>query len=220
MPCNQSALTARVPHLKTAERHLAAGWIRLACAMSAAIWLGACGSPPLTQTRYDLGTPPAMPAQPRSNADAAVIVPDVTASEDLDTDHIRFRFAYLNDQQTGGYATSRWTMTPAQMLTQQLRAKLASTGPVLANPGTYAAPTLRVELTRFEQVFTQPAQGQGVVNLRATLTRDGQLIGQRDFYATAPAPTPDAAGGVQALSRASDAALDALIVWYETEPRQ
>lgn len=196
------------------------GWLRLACAMSVASWLGGCGNAPLMQTRYDLGVPPQATMPLQNRPDAAVIVPDVTAPADIDTDRIRFRFAYLNAQQTGAYAASRWAMTPPQMLTQRLRTKLAGTGPVLTNPGTYAAPTLRVELTRFEQVFTEPRQGEGVVNLRATLTRDGRLIAQRDFYAAAPAPTPDAAGGARALSSAGDAALDALVAWYAKAPRR
>lgn len=214
---NLSASNRRVRERRGGSRASLSILPGLACVMLAA-WLSGCTNPTLIQARYDMGVPESGHVATQAHA-AAVVVPDVSAPADLDSDRIRFRYAYLNDQQTASYAASRWAMTPAQMMTQRLRTKLAAVGPILANPGASPTPTLRVELTRFEQVFTQPDQGQGVVNLRATLTREGVLIAQRDFYATAPAPTPDAAGGVRALARASDSALDALAVWYESQPK-
>jgi len=146
-----------------------------------------------------------------------VVVPDVTAPSDLDSDQIRYRLGYLNGQLARGYAASRWTMTPAQLVTQRLRARLARQGAVLSNSGTTSAPVLRVELNQFEQVFDQPNVGRGVVSLRATLTRNGALVAQREFFSDAAARTPDAAGGAQALAQASDAAITALIAWFQAQ---
>lgn len=186
-----------------------------------AAWLGGCAvTQPVTQARFDFGSPARAGADGLATpARAAVVVPDVTAPSDLDSDQIRYRLGYLNDQQSRAYAASRWTMTPAQLLTQRLRARLAAQGPVLANAGVTSAPVLRVELNRFEQVFDQPNVGRGVVNLRATLTRQGVLVAQRDFFADAAAPTPDAAGGAHALAQASDAALAALAAWLARQPQ-
>jgi len=183
-------------------------------------WLTACTvTPPVTQARFDFGElgVRAGASSESSASHGAVVVPDVTAPTDLDSDQIRYRLAYLNGQQARGYAASRWTMTPAQLLTQRLRARLASRGAVLSNAGATSAPVLRVELTQFEQVFDQVNLGRGVVNLRATLTRNGVLVAQHEFSAAAPAPTPDAAGGARALAQASDSAITAVIGWFQAQ---
>ena len=148
-----------------------------------------------------------------------VVVPDVSAPSDLDSDQMRYRLTYLNGQQARSYAASRWTMTPAQLLTQRLRARLAVQGAVLSNSGANSAPVLRVELIQFEQLFERPNVGRGVVSLRATLTRNGVLLAQREFFSAASAPTPDAAGGAQALAGASDAAISAVIAWFQGQPQ-
>ena len=191
---------------------------RLGGTIVLAAWLGGCAiTAPVNTSRFDFGDPGHALA---NQAHGPVVVPDVTAPSDLDSDQIRYRLGYLDDQQTRGYATSRWTMTPAQLMTQRLRARLAGQGPVLTNPAGGAAPVLRVELTQFEQVFDQPTVGRGVVNLRATLTHRGRLLAQRDFFASVVSPSPDATGGAHALAQASDAAIAALLVWVDEQPQQ
>ena len=205
-----------------------------------AAWLGACAvTPPVTQARFDFGalgvdhgnTQNTTSRAARALGDlagkqslstsshAVVVVPDVIAPSDLDSDQMRYRLTYLNGQQARSYAASRWTMTPAQLLTQRLRARLAGQGAVLSNAGASSAPILRVELIEFEQLFDQPNVGRGVISLRATLTRNGVLLAQREFFSAAPAPTPDAAGGAQALAGASDAAIAAVISWFQGQPQ-
>ena len=49
------------------------------------------------------------------------------------------------------------------------------------------ASVLHVELNTFEQVFDGQAQSHGEVAVRATLTREGTVLGQRSFVARAPA---------------------------------
>jgi cholesterol transport system auxiliary component len=78
---------------------------------------------------------------------------------------------------------------------------------------TKSAPTpplnLRLELEEFSQLFDTPEHSTGLLRLRATLTQISptgqQLIAQRSFTLQRPAPSPDAPGGVQALSEASEA---------------
>jgi cholesterol transport system auxiliary component len=191
----------------------------LATAVLAAALAG-CASPPAAQIgTYDLGLTAAPAAGPIDPA-AAVVVPDVTAAAALDSDRMRYRLAYLNQQQIGTYAGSRWTAPPAQLMTEALRARLGSEVPVLAHGGADSLPVLRVELIRFDQAYAQAGAGQGNVALRATLTRDGRLIGQRVFESSVAMTSADAAGGAQALSRASGSALDALVAWYRTEARR
>jgi cholesterol transport system auxiliary component len=50
--------------------------------------------------------------------------------------------------------------------------------------------------------------------VQATAQGD-RLIGQRSVIVQRPAPTADAAGGVRALTLATDAALDELDAWVQ-----
>ena len=64
---------------------------------------------------------------------------------------------------------------------------------------------LRVELQEFSQVFSTPLASQGVLQGQVSLI-DGKrrLIAGQALNIERPAPTPDAAGGVQALVAAGE----------------
>lgn len=156
-------------------------------------------------------------------APAGLIVGEIEASPALEGTAMLYRLAYANPQQLRPYAQARWSMPPAQLLRQRLRARLGESYALL-NPGdrligsaaatTTAAPSrppfsLRLELEEFSQLFDTPQQSTGLLRLRATLTQASptgeQLIAQRSFTLQRPALSPDAPGGVQALTEASDA---------------
>ncbi len=79
------------------------------------------------------------------------------------------------------------------------------------------ASVLHVELNTFEQVFDGQAQSHGEVAVRATLTHDGAVLGQRSFVARAPASTPDAAGGASALAAASNELVAQIVAWLAVQ---
>src|SRR5262249_52104730 len=99
------------------------------------------------------------------------------------------------------------------LLTQRVRSALAARGPVLDGVDSGRAPTLKIELEAFEQVFDGPSESYGAVIARATLSQEGNVLGQRTFIARAPASTPDAAGGARSLAMASDAFVAQLSAW-------
>ncbi len=144
---------------------------------------------------------------------AAVKVLDVSAPATLDSDKLIYRLSYADAQQTASYANSHWTMPPAQLLTQRLRAALSSRGTVLTGGDGVRAPVLKVDLEEFEQDFDGQAQSHGAVSARTTLIVDGKVIGQRTFIARAPASSPDAAGGARALASASDDLVAQITAW-------
>jgi cholesterol transport system auxiliary component len=149
---------------------------------------------------------------------APLIVGEIEASPALDSNAMLYRLSYANPQQLRPYTQARWSMPPAQLLRQRLRARLGEHHALL-NAGdsllssTKTAPTpplnLRLELEEFSQLFDTPELSTGLLRLRATLTQISptgqQLIAQRSFTLQRPAPSPDAAGGVQALTEASEA---------------
>ncbi|CAB3756748.1 ABC-type transport auxiliary lipoprotein family protein [Paraburkholderia solisilvae] len=188
----------------------------LAWALAAGALLGGCASnsSALSDTRYDLGPP----AQLANAAPLPVVkVLDVTAPETLGSDRLIYRLSYADAQRMAAYATSHWTMPPAQLLTQRLRGALSSRGTVLTGGDGVHAPVLRVDLETFEQDFDAQTQSHGTVSARATLSFQGKVIGQRTFVARAPASTPDAAGGARALAAASDDLVAQISAWLGTQ---
>lgn len=189
---------------------------RLCCAIGA-LSLAACAGPqgPATQRVYDFG--PASAASAISTPDTALAGPlalaEIEAPLALDSTAVQYRLAYANAQELRPYALARWSMPPAQLLQQRVRAQLSTLAPVLV-PGEGApAYTLNIVLEEFSQQFDTPAASQGVVQLRATLLKGPVLVAQRSFTAAAPAKTADAPGGVAALAAASQNAASQLGAW-------
>nr|WP_179401287.1 ABC-type transport auxiliary lipoprotein family protein [Burkholderia guangdongensis] len=162
--------------------------------------------------RYDLG--PAVSASSPGGGPALRVL-DVDAPAALDSDKFTYRLAYADAQRTAAYRDSRWAAPPAQLLTQRLRGALSSRGAVLDGADGVSAPTLRVDLDAFEQVFDGQTESRGVVAARATLTQAGKVLGQRTFTASAPARSPDAAGGARSLAAASDALVEQIAAWAD-----
>ena len=192
--------------------------------------LTGCALPtaPARPAIYDFGVnpPSSMSASAaRPPAQAALIVGEIEASPALEGTAMLYRLAYANPQQLRPYAQARWSMPPAQLLRQRLRARLGESyallnagdrliGSAAATTIGTAAPSrpplsLRLELEEFSQLFDTPQQSNGLLRLRATLTQASptgeQLIKQKTFTLQRPAPAPNAPGGVQALSAASEA---------------
>ena len=203
----------------------------------ASLALGACGilpDRPQQSTQYDFGPAPASAAPATATAGASeppLVLPDIDAPARLDGTRMLYRLDYADANELLPYAHARWSMSPAQLLRQRLQDALGARRTVLtpagattlARDGGKAPETLRVTLEDFSQNFSAPAQSEGRVRVRATLLRPGtggdQLVAQRVFSATQPAPTPDAAGGVKALAAASDAVVAQVVNWVAQQPR-
>jgi len=161
----------------------------------------------------------------------------------LNNTAVLYRLAYADAQQLKPYALARWSMPPAQLIGQRLRAQLGlrraivSPGDILLparqTPAAASAPTgsstvspaaeseallnLHLELEEFSQLFDTPDRSSGVLRLRATVTQRGtggdELLAQRSFIVQQSAPTADASGGVRALTAATDQAISEIDVW-------
>jgi len=202
-----------MPHNTPQSSRFAAAW-RLAAA-SATLALSACAGSqaPANKAIYDFGPTTANTAVSAPAFPGPLALADVSASLALDNTAVQYRLAYANPQELRPYALASWTMPPAQLIQQRVRSVLGARGPVLA-PGVGAtAYTLKLELEEFSQVFNAPGASQGVMQLRATLLKGTTLAAQRSFSSQVPAPTPNASGGVKALSVAADAVAKQLSDW-------
>jgi len=131
-----------------------------------------------------------------------------------------YRLDYVNDMQPRSYAGSRWSMPPAQLLEQRLKARLAQAGTVVlsGSEGANTLPVLRIEVDEVMQHFSSAQQSRAQLGLRATLFNGRTLLAQKSFQQHAPAASADAAGGARAMANASDALIDELIVWLAGLP--
>jgi cholesterol transport system auxiliary component len=153
---------------------------------------------------------------------ASIWVPDTQAPVWLDNSAILYRLAYHDLAQVYTYASSRWVATPATLLTQRIRSRLAAAndaGVTSAAEGARTNYMLRLELEEFTQIFDTMDSSRAVVRLRASLVdrRTRLLLSQRNFGIEQSSRAPNAASGVHALTQASDKLIGALIGWLGEE---
>ncbi len=201
----------------------------LLCAIALALGLAGCSAlpdKPVRETLYDFGPGPAVEGGPPSTS-TPLVVPDVEVSASLEGSSMFYRLGYADPNQLLPYAYARWSAPPGQLVRQRLREVLGLTRPVLdsaaagslARRGGFVPPMLRVELEEFSQFFDSQAQSRGLIRLRCTLLEStpagDRLVAQRSFTVQRPAATANAAGGVQALTAATDAAAAEIAAWLQ-----
>ncbi|QHI99064.1 hypothetical protein GT347_14365 [Xylophilus rhododendri] len=202
---------------------------RLCLSLGAALALAACSALPDKPTRpvaYDFGSSvSAVVSAQTVTAQAPIALGDIETAGVSDTAAVSYRLQYSDAQQLRPYAMARWTLPPAQLVRQRVREVLAERRPIvdvddlLAQQRTEGRRPrlLRLQLEEFSQVFASPGQSEGVLRLRATLVENTPLgdsfVGQRLFAVRQPAASADAAGGVQALAAATDAAAAQIDAW-------
>lgn len=194
--------------------------MRLLPALLAGVLLGACSAGGGTRgevARFDFG---ALPAVPATKLARPLLVMDMAVPAALDTADLRYRLAY-QDGRPLAYAGTRWAMPVSQLVTQRLRERLSAAGTVLSpSDGVRAPQSLRVELEEFAQVFDAPERSRAVLRARATLVGNRALVAQRTFALERAAPTPDADGGVRALTALTDEWIGQVLEWAAAQPRE
>lgn len=184
--------------------------------------LSACTTPqpPVTKAVYDFGPPAAAASPPLATATSAnntttvaVALADVEAVPALDNPAVLYRLGYADAWQLRPYALARWSMAPARLLQQRLRETLSIDRAVVGSTDGATLWLLRVELEEFSQLFSAPNTSAGVVRLRATLLRAGNLVAQRSFNVSSNAPSADASGGVRGLATASNDVVRQVNAW-------
>jgi cholesterol transport system auxiliary component len=205
----------------------------LACVLLAALALAGCSGLPDKPTRatmYDFGPGPLATLPTTRQAPlAAIALDDISTSGGaLDNMAVLYRLGYADAQQLRPYSQARWSMPPAQLVRQRVREQLGQRRAVF-NAGASVALNrsqnavlpllLRLDLEEFSQLFTAPETSVGLIRLRATLVEvtpaGDKLIGQRNVIVQRPAPSSDAPGGVQALTAATDAAIEEIDQWLQ-----
>jgi cholesterol transport system auxiliary component len=175
---------------------------------------------PTHATVFDFGasTVPVVP-RPAGASRVPVALADVEAPSAFDSTAVLYRLGFADAQQLKPYAQARWSMSPAQLLRQRLRQALSQQSTVMreGEVALLRPLVLRLELDEFSQRFDAPDKSAGQVRVHATVTQSSavgeRLVAQRDFVAERPAPSADAAGGVRALTAATDALVADITQW-------
>ena len=197
--------------------------------------LAACSAlpqPPAQQALYDFGSrtsqeqTQAAPALTTTKVQAPLVLAAIKTSGLPDGGTpIFYRLAYANPLQLKPYSQARWARPAAQLIQQSLLSRLSEgravldgrDGAVQALSTGVTPAMLRLDVEEFSQVFSDTATSQGVLRLRATLTeitpRGEKWLNQGVFTVQRPAPSPDAAGGTQALVAATAEAGQQLDSW-------
>ena len=185
--------------------------IALFCVVAIA-GLSACATPqpPAPKAVYDFGAVLSVPVA--TTRQITIALPEIEAGAGLDSAALLYRLQYADSQQLRPYAQARWSVPPAQLVRARLRDALVEQMNVLSTEGITPW-VLRVELDEFSQLFASPESSQGLVRLRVSLLRDDKLVQQTSILARANAPSQDAAGGVRALTAATDDAVRQIAVW-------
>ena len=205
----------------------------LLCALLAALALAGCSGLPDKPTRatmYDFGPGPlaTLPTTRQAPLPAIALDDIATSGGALDNMAVLYRLGYADAQQLRPYSQARWSMPPAQLVRQRVREQLGQRRAVFSAGASVALNRsqnavlpllLRMDLEEFSQLFTAPETSVGLIRLRATLVEvtpaGDKLVGQRNVIVQRPAPSSDASGGVQALTAATDAAIEELDQWLQ-----
>lgn len=197
-------------------------YFTVAHCLAAAALISACATPAAPLAVHDLGPLPMTSIASPATKLPSFALGEVTASAFLDNPGMFYRLAYADAQQPHAYATSRWSMPPAQLFEQRLKARFGQAGNTLVSvtDGALNVPLLHCELDEFSQVFDQPGSSKVTVTTRVAVLQNRQLVAQRSFTQQRPASSADAAGGARALAIASDAVIDDIATWLRSVPRE
>ena len=185
--------------------------------------LAGCFSSVPPATLYDFG--PILPGEAEQVIPPgfpALDVSRVGAPAWLQNTLIYYRQAHVNEQQTRFYIQSRWNMTPSELIRENIRARIYAAGGALGGGRIVHADELRlvVNIKEFSHYFLNDSASEGRVTFTVSVLRKGEVIAQNIFYAAVPAATPDAQGGVKALSEAVNTATAEMLVWIVQSQNQ
>lgn len=150
----------------------------------------------------------------------AIVVADVSGPASLDSQRMFYRLMYADAHQSRPYAYNTWSVTPLQLMSQRLKARIAQAGVKVVSTTDAAGglPLLRLEADDFSQNFDSATQSSASITMRASVFRNHKLVDQRTFTRTVRAPSADAAGGANALAASTDGIAADILAWLAALP--
>lgn len=183
--------------------------------------LGACGLKPKPRAPvalYDFGSLQTGTPAVESRIAHVVVVQDPIAPLWLDSRDMYYRLAYDEPARLRRYASSRWALSPVQLVGTLLRTRIGEAterGAAIRDYGLESDYWIWVELEEFNQFFDTEQAGRALVQLKVALNerRGRRLLAQRTFAADAACPSPNAQGAVLGLRVASERVVADVVDW-------
>ncbi len=167
---------------------------------------------------YDLGPTSSMPAEKIfASSIPPIIVSQVDAPAWLNNNKMYYRLAQVNAQQTRFYTRTLWNMPPPKLFREYFKSRIVSAGGEIGGKKVTTTNSLRIfiYIEDFSQYFYSDENSEGRIALRASILGKDGLLTQKSFYRAIKAPTPDAAGGVEALATGTQEIITELLYWIE-----
>jgi cholesterol transport system auxiliary component len=184
-------------------------------------FLNACGlkrapRPPVAS--YDFGSLQTGTPAVESRIAHVIVVQDPIAPLWIDSRDMHYRLAYDEPARLRRYASSRWALSPVQLVGTLLRTRMGEAterGAAIRDYGLESDYWVWVELEEFNQFFDTEQTGRALVRLKVALNerRGRQLLAQRTFAADAACPSPNAQGAVAGLRAASERVVADVVDW-------
>lgn len=155
---------------------------------------------------YDFGLP--VHGESNQPIDSRLTVEEFVAADYLNHNKIRYRLNYQSPARIFFYSESRWAAAPPELLSSRL-----STMMQVIQPSQNCS--LRLKIETFDHVFQTASVSEGVVQFNASLVekKTRKVISSQFISESAPAPMPNAQGGVDALRQAGTQALGKALDW-------
>lgn len=168
-----------------------------------------CTPAPRDITLFTLG-----PAQPAPSLPVPLLLAPIDAAPTYLSKDLLYRLGYA-DNQLRPYASSSWSAPPITMFASVLRQTAGGNLLVLDQSRQLARCTLRIELTSFEQVFSDAQHSHAELGLQFSLIqlRNHRELERSKLRFDVPAQTADARGGAMALEKASHQAASQIVEW-------
>lgn len=193
--------------------------MRAATAGAMMVMLGGCASfgPQEAQRYYVLDASPGKERAPVVPRSATLLVAPVTVSGFYETAEIVYSRA---PGMRAYYQLNAWTERPGRRLSDLLVMRLARAGSfgtvATAVSGVKGDVILGAHLTEFyHDAAVAPGNARVAMTVELTDPVRRMLLARRTFEQSAPAPTYDAPGAVQAFNVAVTALLDDIAAWVE-----
>ncbi|MDO8464023.1 MAG: ABC-type transport auxiliary lipoprotein family protein [Gallionella sp.] len=157
------------------------------------------------------------PAQPAQNLPVALLLAPIGAAPAYMGKDMLYRLSYT-DNQLHPYGSSRWNASPITMLASVMHQAAGGNLLALDQSSQLARCSLRIELTAFEQVFTDAQNSHAELGLQFSIMqlRNQRVLGSSKLHLDIPAQTADAHGGAMALEKASHQAANQIIEWLNS----
>lgn len=154
------------------------------------------------------------PAQPAQNLPVAMLLAPIGAAPAYMSKDMLYRLSYA-DNQLHSYGSSRWNASPIAMLASVMHQAAGGNLLALDQSSQLARCSLRIELTAFEQVFTDAQNSHAELGMHYSLMqlRNQRILESGKLRLDIPAQTADAQGGAIALEKASHQAADQIMEW-------